>query len=375
MQGKQLSLLAITNLYPVPWAPNRASFNQQQFELLGQRVALRTMVLVPWREWLSHRRFCKDSDTLSYAPYFQLPGFGRSLTPWFQRLAIASKKQWIEKSAPTHILASWAFPDAVACLMYAKNKNIEVVVKVHGTDVNEHTLVPNRARLMTTWLNQAKVIFCASKALAERLIEIGITPGKVCTNYNGVDANIFYPQPQQQKQLQQQPAGVQRLLFVGSLIKTKGVFELLDAFKSLSDHPDLSLHFIGQGPAAAILQQQIALNNLASRVFLHGSLPLTAVAEHLRQATVLVLPSHREGVPNVLLEACASGIPVVATAVGGIPEVVSSETGILVQPHNTAALAEAISAALTRTWQKDAIVNYATRYNWQHNVQNVLARL
>jgi glycosyltransferase involved in cell wall biosynthesis len=346
--AKQTSLLAITNLYPLPWAPHRASFNKQQFDLLAEEVPLRVMVLVPWREWLRHSKNyhhqCQVTKHLCYAPYFQLPGFGRSLTPWFQRLAIAQKKQWIEQSPPSHIVASWAFPDAVACLMYAKDKPMEVMVKAHGTDINEHTLYPKRRKMMASWLKQAKTIFCASQALANKVVDFGVPKANVYTNYNGINSAIFYPETK--------PVQNQRLLFVGNILETKGVFELIDAFIAIADTTSASLHFVGQGPAAAALQQKIEQANLSERVQLHGALPLEAVAEHIRQATLVVLPSYREGVPNVLLEACACGVPVVATNVGGIPEVVTQETGILVEAKNSSMLAEAISTALTKPWQK-----------------------
>lgn len=367
MSDKPISILAITNLYPVPWAPHRASFNKQQFELLAQQVALRVLVLVPWREWLKHRHECLETDCISYAPYFQLPGFGRSLTPWFQRWAIARKQRWIDQAKPTHLLASWAFPDAVACLMYAKNKALPVLVKVHGTDVNEHTLYPKRRHLMTTWLSQAKTIFCASQALQQKLIAIGLDKDTVCTNYNGVHAELFYPEPT--------GATDKKILFVGNLLDTKGVFELVDAFHLAHKETDCDLHFIGQGPATDALKTRVLQHGLADRVTFHGALPIHKVAEHIRKAQLLVLPSYREGVPNVLLEACASGTPVVATRVGGIPEVVTEQTGILVEPQTSTALAEAILAALAKSWQKDVIVQHATRFNWHQNVQNVLARI
>lgn len=367
MSDKSVSILAITNLYPVPWAPHRASFNKQQFELLAEHVSFRVLVLVPWREWLQHKHQCQETEQLSYAPYFQLPGFGRSLTPWFQRFAIGRKQPWIDRAKPTHLLASWAFPDAVACLMYAKKQALPVVVKAHGTDVNEHTLYPRRRQLMTTWLSQAKTIFCASQALRNKLMAIGLDKDKVCTNYNGVNADIFYPDP----------AGMpdKKILFVGNLLASKGVFELLDAFHQLHNETDCNLHFIGQGPAADALKAQIAQHGLSERVTLHGALPIQDVANQVRTARLVVLPSYREGVPNVLLEACASGVPVVATTVGGIPEVVTEQTGVLVEPKNRLALADAISTALAKTWQKDVIVQHAAQFDWQQNIRNFLARI
>lgn len=371
MAAKQPVLLAITNLYPLPWAPHRASFNKQQFDLLAEQLPMRIMVLVPWREWLSkskhYRKACQATESLCYVPFFQLPGFGRSLTPWFQRFAIARHSKWIQQQPPTHILASWAFPDAVACLMFAKNKPIEVVVKTHGTDINEHTLYPKRRKLMSHWLRQAKTIFCASQALASKVTGLGVSASKVFTNYNGINSAIFYPDDK--------PASTIRLLFVGNLLETKGVFELMDAFIALAPETSASLHFVGQGPAAEALQRTCEKAGLSERVHFHGALPLASVAEHTRQASLVVLPSYREGVPNVLLEACACGIPVVATRVGGIPEVVTADTGILVEAKNSQALAEAIATALAKPWQKSVIVEHAARFNWQQNINNFLVRL
>lgn len=366
MNSSQVSIVAITNLYPVPWAPHRASFNKQQFDLLGQQVKLRVLVLLPWREWFKHRNECQQTAELSYVPYFQLPGFGRSLTPWFQKLAISSKSAWLKISSPTHILASWAFPDAVACLMYAQNKGIKVLVKVHGTDINEHTEHTQRRKIMAKWLAKANTVFCASDALRKKLLALGLPETKVLTNYNGVNATLFYPA---------QPAADKRVLFIGNLIETKGVFELLEAFGSIAARTDCTLHFIGQGPAANSLREIISQKGWTERVVLHGALPLEDVATQLRGAKLVVLPSYREGVPNVLLEASASGIPVVATAVGGIPEVVTKDTGILVEPRNSNELATAIEQALDRYWQTDVIVKHAARFDWQQNIKNFLARI
>lgn len=371
MLNHQTSILAITNLFPVPWAPHRASFNQQQFALLNEHFPLRIMILVPWLEWLKHRKDCINNTELCYVPYFYLPRIGNRLTPYFQAISLWCKRKWINKNKPSHIIASWAYPDAIACLMLAEKFNAKVLVKAHGTDVNENTKFSCRRKQMAYWLNKAQTVFCASKALADKLITMGIPPDKICVNYNGVNPDIFYPSTTIQQTTD--------LVFIGNLLTTKGVYELLEAYqqsqaKSLNENFP-SLHFIGQGPEKQRLAERIKELGLEKQVFLQGALPLKEVAERLRKAKLLILPSYREGVPNVVLEALASGIPAIATNVGGIPEVVSEETGILVPAKNSALLSAAIDKALLHPWSRTTLLEHAKQFSWSKNIETFISRM
>ncbi|MCB5226728.1 glycosyltransferase [Alishewanella sp. 16-MA] len=371
MKKESVSLLAITNLFPVPWAPHRASFNQQQFALLAEQFPFRIMILVPWLEWLKHRKECSNNTERCYVPYFYLPRLGRRLTPYFQAISLWLKRKWIKQSNPSHIIASWAYPDAIACLMLADKFNAKVLVKAHGTDVNENTEFPARRKQMAHWLNRSQTVFCASKALADKLIATGIDPAKICVNYNGVNPNIFFPAT-----TEQQTADI---IFIGNLLTTKGVYELLDAYKqsqanSLNEHFP-ALHYIGQGPEKQKIAERIQALGLEKQVFLHGVLPLKEVAERLRTAKLLILPSYREGVPNVVLEALASGVPAIATNVGGIPEVVSEETGILVPVKDSTALSAAIDKALQHPWSKTALLEHAKQFSWPKNIGTFISRM
>lgn len=131
-------------------------------------------------------------------------------------------------------------------------------------------------------------------------------------------------------------------LFIGRLCRIKGIYPLVEAMKRLPKH--IRLVMIGDGPERAGLEQAIADAGLQSRIQLTGALPQDAVFAYLKHAKALVLPSFFETHGIVLLEAAAFGKPVVATAVGGIPEVVDNlETGLLVPPDNPGALAAAIN--------------------------------
>jgi len=368
MLEKLQSLLVITNLYPVPWGVNRASFNKQQFDLISKHQQVNIIVLLTWNEWLNHRKSCENTSNLKYCPYFYIPKFGRPLVPFFQFISLLFMLPWIKKHKPTSLMASWGFPDSVAVSMLNSFLKLPFFVKVHGTDVNENIQFSARKKLMKKWLNRTNTIFCASKALAESLKNVGIKEEKLTVNYNGVNSKIFFPvKTKPQKQL---------LVFVGSLIATKGVNELLAAFiLAKKQCIDLELDILGEGPMKTTMAELINKNKLSDSVRLQGSLPLNKVAEFVRNANALVLPSYREGVPNVLLESFASGTPVIATKVGGIPEVVNNSVGILVEAKSTSQLAQAIENLFKKTWKESDILHHASQFDWNKNVQNVLSRI
>ncbi len=366
MPAQSKNVLIITNLYPVPWGPNRASFNKQQFDLLSKSSDVKIVLLLPWTEWFKNRSACKSSNNLQYCPYFYIPKIGRRLVPFFQAFSLFFMLPWIKKHKPDLLYTSWGFPDAVASSMINKWLKLPLFVKVHGTDVNENTLFPSRRKLIKKWLSKADTIFCASQALANSLENTGIAKEKLLVNYNGVNREIFYPSEQLSKE--------KRVIFVGSLIPTKGVNELVSAFESVqAKNPDVILDIIGEGPLKESIKERALSHNL--NINLHGSIPLNVVAEKVRTSSLLVLPSYREGVPNVLLEAFACGIPVVATTVGGIPEVVTEDVGLLVESKNTIQLEKAITEALIADWESSKILQHSSRFDWQQNVECVLQRM
>lgn len=130
------------------------------------------------------------------------------------------------------------------------------------------------------------------------------------------------------------------LLFVGRLVGVKGLFVLLDALARLGRR-DLRLTLIGDGADRAALEAEARRLGIEARFL--GYRSQSAVADALREADALVLPSFAEGVPVVLMEAAASGLPVVATRVAGVEELVcDGESGIVVPPGDAAALAGAL---------------------------------
>jgi glycosyltransferase involved in cell wall biosynthesis len=149
------------------------------------------------------------------------------------------------------------------------------------------------------------------------------------------------------------------LLFVGRLEREKGLNELVAAFRDLASksRERLALVIVGEGSLEEGLARQV---NDVQDIVLAGPRRPEEVGRYLAASNVLVLPSWAEGTPNVVLEALAAGRPIVATHVGGIPDVVRHDhTGLLVPPRDVPALASALHQALHRSWSEDEIVQTA----------------
>ena len=135
-----------------------------------------------------------------------------------------------------------------------------------------------------------------------------------------------------------------RLVFVGRVVEQKGLVVLFEAMRRLlGDHPGLSLTVVGDGPHREDLARRAAALGLGDHVEFVGATSQAEVVEILAKADLFVLPSYAEGVPVVAMEALGSGVPVVASFVGGMPELVEDgHTGFLVRPGDPEQLADRI---------------------------------
>ena len=273
--------------------------------------------------------------------FWYVPGVGRRLHAAFlflslmlQRLPTLLLRRW------DCLVGSWGYPDAVAVAAIARLSGTPMIAKVHGSDVNVFTREPSRRAQICWALNRSRHVVAVSRALAERLAEIGVDPGKATVLYNGVDPVRFHPVPRDEARRALGFDEADRvLLFIGNIQASKGCMELLDAFGRLRERmPDLSLVFIGAGPQARALSERAAALGASERVRFAGRLAHEQIVQWFGAADVFCLPSHAEGVPNVVLEAMACGTPVVATRVGGIPEVLPAYAGLMVPPQDAAAL-------------------------------------
>jgi glycosyltransferase involved in cell wall biosynthesis len=145
----------------------------------------------------------------------------------------------------------------------------------------------------------------------------------------------------------------------------KGLRELVEAAASLRpQRANLHVYLIGEGPDRPLILSAIQSNNAAGYIHALPGCTFDEVAVWMAAADLVTLPSYMEGCPNVVLEALASGRPVVATNVGGIPEILSDECGRLVPPRSPGKLAQALASVLDRTWDAEAISAHRSR-SWE----------
>jgi glycosyltransferase involved in cell wall biosynthesis len=356
-----MRILALTNLYPSPWLPHRAPFNRHQFRLLGERHPVAVIAPIAWTdEFRARRRGAPplppgrrvetDGLVVDHARYYFPP---KVLQRTYGRLYEASVRPTFRRRVaefrPDLVYATWAYPDGWAAVRLARRAGLPVVVQVHGSDVLLMTRHPGRRKLTFDALRAADGVVAVSRDLARRVTEAGVNPDRVRVVYGGVDPAVFHPgtQADARRRIGFAGDGGPLILFVGNLVGVKGIDVLIDACGQLARAGErVQCRVIGQGPLAGPLQARVERLGLRDRVTLLGAKPQSELADWYRAADVFVLPSHSEGVPNVLLEASACGTPCVATRVGGIPEISDRGDIRLVPPADPAALAAAVRAVL-----------------------------
>jgi glycosyltransferase involved in cell wall biosynthesis len=211
---------------------------------------------------------------------------------------------------------------------------LPVVVSEHSSEWVAPQLGAGALRRARISLRRADLVCPVSEYLRERIEAHGIRADFQVVP-NPVDTDLFAPAPP--------TPGPTRMVAVGALKPEKGIPQLLEALGGLGP-TDFALDLVGDGPARAEYERLAGSLGLEQRVVFHGQQPKPAVAALMRTADFLVLPSLGETFSVVVIEALACGLPVVATRVGGVPELVDEDAGLLVEPGS----AEALRAGIER---------------------------
>lgn len=237
----------------------------------------------------------------------------------------------------THLHNHIAKSSCTVAMLMSEMSGIPYSFTLHGPDIFYE---PYRWRLDEK-IARAQFVACISHYARSQAMAFSDPQhwSKLHIVHCGVDPAL-YDSPSAPK-----PA---HLLFVGRLAAVKGVPMLLEALRDLSgDHPALHLTLVGDGPERAALERRAREMGLTSRITFAGYRSQAEVAALLREATALVLPSFAEGVPVVLMEAMAARVPVVATRIAGVPELVEDGvSGLLVPPGDAHALRIALGRCL-----------------------------
>jgi glycosyltransferase involved in cell wall biosynthesis len=225
----------------------------------------------------------------------------------------------------------------LAALVGARRPARPVIVSEHASGLALGQVRGVGLRVARIALGRADLVCPVSDALRRALAAQGLGR-RFAVVPNPVDTDRFAPG--------HPPPGDPQVVAVGALVPVKGMAELVEAAGMLT--APFRLHIAGEGPERDRLAARIVALGLQERVVLHGALPAEAVAALLRDASFAVVPSRYETFSVAVSEALACGLPVVATAVGALPERIGEANGLLCPPGDPAALADAIGRMLAR---------------------------
>jgi teichuronic acid biosynthesis glycosyltransferase TuaC len=373
--SRDLKIVVVTPYFPVPADTHRGHSAYQTLLFLKEKADVEVicpLASYPRTKWLSPWSHRYHHPDLTYRPegvkttYFEYPALPLVSRPFNGLVCARRLEPYLSAMRPDVILNYWIYPEGFSAARIARKLGIPVIVGAIGSDLRVPG-DPITFRLTLRTLQAADAILTVSEELRRRAIELGVPAAKVTTILNGCDFSIFRPgdRAAARRKLGVDPAA-ELLLYVGWISPTKGIAELTDAMISLAaTHPRLRVTLIGEGGAyRSVVEARAAAGGIAERFLFLGLQPSGQVADWLRAADLFCLPSHSEGCPNVIVEAIACGRPVVATNVGGIPELVDESCGILVPPHDSRALAEALERALATSWDPSRIAAHLGR-GWE----------
>lgn len=251
-------------------------------------------------------------------------------------------------------------------LLFALLKPIfgyRLVISCHGSDVKNMKRM--RRRTAPFILSQADGVTCVSQNLAQKINDQVPTDPNIRVIHNGINYS-FWSVKKYKKKIRKEIS----IISVGNLRHVKGHDVLIKSFRSvLSKKPNAILKILGGGYKQEEYESLISGFNLSGHVRLMGWCSQEEVREALQKASVFVFPSRHEGFGIALVEAMATGCPIVATKTGGIPEVVGDTDAKLVPPASETALAEALTDALNdKEWRRNAGTASAQRaaeFDWE----------
>ena len=373
-----MKVLTFSTLYPDKTRPKHGIFVENRLRQLVSKCELQSLVVapVPWFPF-KYKAFGKYATFASvpkhetrfgihiiHPRYPLIPKLGMALAPWLMAMAVYPVLRNIIADGYDFKLidAHYFYPDGVTAALLGMALSKPVVITARGTDIN---LIPRfyLPRRMIQWAAEhAAGLVTVCQALKSKLLQLGVPSDRISVLRNGVDLDFFRPPENRSRLRKTFRVSGKVLLSVGDLKPLKGHDLAIRALKELTD---VRLFIAGDGPQRLQLIELVNALQLDKRVTFLGIVSPDELKQYYGLADVLVLPSSREGMSNVLLEALACGTPVVATAVGGTPEVITApEAGILIDERTSRSLANGIRRLLSDYPDRAATRRLAETYSW-----------
>ena len=377
-----LRIVVVTTFFPNAADPHRTPFVKNLVKAMMTGVELEVLAPVAIAPaWLSGRRWARlhdvperelfDDIEVQHPKFLVLPkmswfsGVGYFLGIWRY---LSDRKR---RGKPFLVHTHCGYPDSVGVAIACRLLKLPYVVTLHGSDINvyaEKTLLRPQIRWALAHASGVVAVSSTLEAKVKTMMQSTVkrTAYIPCA---GFDPALFFVRDQgsARESLEIEPRR-RVVVYVGNVVSIKGVDVLIKAWatrKAGQENFDDLLVIVGAGERRPALEAEAANLGLGGSIQFRGALPQSDVSRWIAAADVLCLPSRNEGMPNVVVEALATGVPVVACRVGGIPELVEDGVnGLLVEVDRPNDLADAIERALHRVWLRDEIRRSVENLTW-----------
>lgn len=388
--SNKLRILSLSLAFPNPAEPGLGTFVRSRLRNMTSQADIKVMAplamfdyaaiwagtstkaqAVPRQRWdegleVFHPRWLYPPGAGALSTLFLLA----SLLPRIGRLRRRYRFQLID--------AHFGHPTAAAAALLSAAFRCPFVVTLRG-DETRHATYALRRYWMGWALRRACRVITVSERLRQFAIGLGVAPGRVCTIPNGINARMYF---QRDRVTVRRKLGIASdqlmLLSAGYLIERKGHHRAITALGALRRQGIAAdLWIVGgagrEGRYERKIRDLVRELELENHVHFVGSVPAETLAEYMSAADVFCLASAREGWPNVVHEALGCGTPVVASDVGGVPDLIPSpEYGIVVPIADQEALETALREALMQTWNRPAIAAWAQSRSWEQVAGEVI---
>lgn len=383
-----MRILISTAMFPNRAEPTRGMYVMNQAIAFARKHDLRVLAPVPYLpKALARGPYASyasipaqdviEGISVEYPRFFIVPKLLRFVHGACLAASVVTRfRQVANDFRPDVVLSFSAYPDGVAAVAMSRRLDLPVVVGCLGNDINQKARSGLQRRVIARSLQASDLVLTVCEDLKRTVEQLGVSSGKISVVPNGVARDRFGVVTATDARRKLALPGDKRIVMcVSRLSDEKGIDVLLRAFEKTATQ-DTALFVAGDGAHRSVLERIIERSSRGQDIHLLGAVGHADIPTWLAAADLFVLPSRREGHPNALLEAFACGLPAIATRVGGVPEIVTSdEIGTLVPPDDVDAMAKAIDTALARQWDRERIVDIAGRRTWDNVTDEIVDKI
>ncbi len=375
---KSLNILTLSTLFPNAAHPNFGIFVERQTAGLAARGGVDVTVINPigiplWPLNRSAQYASLDSLPIEenwhglnvHRPRFTLiPKYGGPYNPAMISRAILPLVRRLHAQTPFDLIdAEFFYPDGPAAMRLSSALGIPFTAKARGADIHHWGSAKGCDTQVLDAAKKAAGLLAVSAALKADMVALGMSADKIMVHYTGLDQSRFAPRDRAEEKAKLKVTGP-LILCVGALIPRKNQALLIEALTQL---PDVTLMLAGQGESEGDYRTLCAQHKVTDRVRFMGSVPHDELPALFAAADVMALVSESEGLANAWVEALACGTPVVASNVGGAPELIRSPDAGRIVERDVSAIVAAIRELIDTPIEPKRVAAQVAQFSWGAN--------